>query len=392
MAETTGKTRKRLPAFVVVLISVVVTAALLLGAFALLMGRNGLAVVEGWVLARWIFVEEDADLQKVSDGALSGMVGALDDQWSYYVDEESYQALVTRRTNQYVGIGVSVNRTDPRGIFIVAVTANSPAQEGGLLPGEVITSVEGISAAGDGYEAAMELIPGEEGEERTLTVLSAAGEEREVVLVLGSIPVEVASGELLDGGVGVVRLKNFDDDAGAQFRQVTDELAAQGAQMLVFDVRGNGGGYVTELVEILDYLLPEDEVFRKTPRWGKEEISTSDESCIDLPFAVLVDRNSYSAAELFAAQLRESAGAVIVGEVTSGKGYSQRLYHLLNGGGIGLSGSTYRTGDGVSLIGTGIVPDSELSLSTEQEAYRAAGVLESGEDPQLQEAIRLLTE
>ena len=107
---------------------------------------------------------------------------------------------------------------------------------------------------------------------------------------------------------------------------------------------------------------------------------------------MLVDENSYSAAELFAAQLRESADAIIVGEVTSGKGYSQRLYHLLNGGGIGISTSTYCTGGGVSLIGTGITPDTVLSLTDEQEALRGAGALEVEDDPQLQEAIRLLTE
>jgi carboxyl-terminal processing protease len=118
----------------------------------------------------------------------------------------------------------------------------------------------------------------------------------------------------------------------------------------------------------------------------------SDEACVDLPFAVLVDEESYSAAEIFAAQLRESAGAIIVGEVTSGKGYTQRLYSLLNGGAAGVSISTYYTGGGVSLIGTGIIPDTVLSLTDEQEAMRAAGVLKSGDDPQLQEAVRLLGE
>lgn len=392
MAETTRKVRKRLPTFVVVLISVVTTAALLLGALTILMGRNGLAVMEGWVLAKWVFVEEDADLQEVSDSALYGIVQGLGDRWSYYVDEESYQSLMARRSNQYVGIGVTVNRTDERGLYIVAVVADSPAQVGGLVPGEVITAVDGVSAAGEDYETALSLIPGEEGEERTLTVLDTAGAEREVTLTLKSIPVEVASGELLDSGVGVVALKNFDTNAYTEFKRVTDELVEQGAQALVFDMRGNGGGYVSELTQMLDYLLPEGTVFQIDSRWGKVKKSESDENCIDLPFAVLVDENSYSAAEIFAAQLRESVAAPIVGEVTSGKGYSQRLYPLLNGGAASVSGSTYCTGAGVSLIGTGIVPDSVLSLTDEQEALRAAGALQSEDDPQLQEAVRLLTE
>ena len=131
-----------------VLVSVVLTAALLLGALAILMGWDGLAVMEGWVLARWIFVEEDVDLQRVSDGALDGMVNALGDRWSYYVTEEQYESLKVRRSNQYAGIGVTVDGSDERGLYVVAVKANSPAEEGGLLPGETITSVEGVSAAG----------------------------------------------------------------------------------------------------------------------------------------------------------------------------------------------------------------------------------------------------
>lgn len=392
MEETTRKQKKRLPTVVVVLISVILTAALMVGALAVVMGRNGLAVMEGWVLAKWVFVEEDVDLQAVSDGALDGMVYALGDYWSYYVNEESYQSLMVRRSNQYVGIGVTVNGADERGLYIVAVAANSSAEESGLLPGEIITVVEGMKVADVGYEAALNLIPGKEGEKRTLTVLDSAGAEREVTLRLKGIPLEVAFGKMLDNDVGLVRLKNFDSNAFAEFKRATDELVGQGAQALVFDMRGNGGGYVDELIRILDYLLPEGPVFQRDPRWGRAEVSESDAACIDLPFAVLVDENSYSAAELFAAQLRESVGAPIVGEVTSGKGYSQRLYPLLNGGAASVSRSTYCTGAGVSLIGTGITPDTVLSLTEEQEALRAAGALESGADPQLQEAIRLLTE
>lgn len=392
MSETTRKTRKRLPTFAVVLLSIVTTVAALLGALVILLGRNGLAVMEGWLLARWVFVEEDIDLQKVSDGALDGMIYALGDRWSYYIDEELYEYAKARDLNQYVGIGVSVNRSDERGLYIVAVVKKSPAEKAGLLAGEVITTVEGVSAAGEGYETALNLIPGKVGEKRILTVLDETGIEREVTVKLGNIPAEVASGELLDNGVGVVKLENFNTNAYSEFKRVTDELVEQGAEKLVFDMRGNGGGYVDELIRILDYLLPEGTVFQTDPRWGKVEKSKSNQACIDLPFAVLVDENTYSSSELFAAQLRESVGAVIVGEVTSGKGYSQRVYSLLNGGAAGVSTSTYCTGGGVSLIGTGIIPDTVISLTEEQEALRAAGVLESEADPQLQEAIRLLTE
>ena len=113
----------------------------------------------------------------------------------------------------------------------------------------------------------------------------------------------------------------------------------------------------TELTDILDYLLPEGPVFRQDHRWWFEVVSKSDEGCVDLPMVTIVNADSYSAAELLAAELREFGGAPVVGVQTSGKGYSQLTFPLLNGGAMGLSTAKYFTGEGVSLIGTGIVPD-----------------------------------
>ena len=148
-------------------------------------------------------------------------------------------------------------------------------------------------------------------------------------------------------------------------------------------MRSDPGGYVAELEKILDYLLPEGPVFTQKPRWWFQSVYQSDADCVDLPMAVLVNGGTYSAAELLAAQLRESAGAPIVGELTSGKGYSQVTFPLVNGGGVGLSTATYCTGSGHSLIGEGITPDVELALDGE--------VPLGGEgDNQLQAALELL--
>ena len=158
----------------------------------------------------------------------------------------------------------------------------------------------------------------------------------------------------------------------------------QGAESLIVDVRSDPGGYVAELEKILDYLLPEGPVFTQKARWWVESVYQSDADCVDLPMAAIVNADTYSAAELLAAQLRESVGAPIVGELTSGKGYSQVTFPLMNGGGVGLSTATYCTGSGHSLIGEGIVPDVELSLNE--------GAVMGGEDDnQLQAAIELLT-
>ena len=387
MRQSDTAARRRIPTAVTVLLSVVITLAVVAGAVIALLGRDGLAVVQGWLLARWAFVEEDADLSEAADQALSGMVTGLGDRWSYYVDEESYASLQDSRANEYLGIGVTVTTEREEGLSVLSVTPDGPADRAGVVAGDVITAVDGVSVAGEARFEGTGLIGGEAGTQQKLTLLGADGTTREVTVTLEYIQVAVVQGTMLDNGMGLVTIRNFNSRATEEFEAAVTELVEQGASALLFDVRNDGGGYVRELTQMLDFLLPEGPVFQSSPRWGSATVIESDADCIDLPFGVLVNGQSYSAAELFAAQLRESAGAPIVGEVTSGKGYSQRTFPLLNGGALGLSTARYSTGSGVSLIGTGLTPDMEVSLTEEEAAKLAAGQLAPEEDPQLQALI-----
>lgn len=387
MRQSDTAARRRIPTAVTVLLSVVITLAVVAGAVIALLGRDGLAVVQGWLLARWAFVEEDADLSEAADQALSGMVTGLGDRWSYYVDEESYAALQDSRANEYLGIGVTVTTEREEGLSVLSVTPDGPTDRAGVVAGDVITAVDGVSVAGEARFEGTGLIGGEAGTQQKLTLLGADGTTREVTVTLEYIQVAVVQGTMLDNGMGLVTIRNFNSRATEEFETAVTELVEQGASALLFDVRNDGGGYVRELTQMLDFLLPEGPVFQSSPRWGSATVIESDADCIDLPFGVLVNGQSYSAAELFAAQLRESAGAPIVGEVTSGKGYSQRTFPLLNGGALGLSTARYSTGSGVSLIGTGLTPDVEVSLTEEEAVKLAAGQLAPEEDPQLQALI-----
>lgn len=380
--------RRRLPTAVTVLLSVLATVGVMLGALTALLGRDGLAVLQGWLLVRWAFVEEDADLAQAADQALEGMVSGLGDRWSYYVDEEAYAELKESRANQYLGIGVTVSTQQEAGLTILSVTPDSPAERAGLSEGEIITAVDGELVSGEARFAGTDLMKGIAGSEKTLTVLDSRGAARQVTIILAQIRVAVVEGTLLENGMGLVAIRNFNTNASEEFTAVVNELVEEGATALLFDVRNDGGGYVQELTQMLDFLLPEGAVFQSTPRWGFASAIRSDADCIGLPFGVLVNGASYSAAELFAAQLKESAGAPIVGELTSGKGYSQNTFPLLNGGAIGLSTARYSTGSGVSLIGTGITPDVEVSLTEEENRMLKAGQLLPEADRQLQALIQ----
>lgn len=375
--------RAKLPTAIVIVTTAILTAALLLVGGIFLLGRDGLGVVQGWLLVRWTFVEKDADLTQAANQALDGMVEGLGDRWSYYVDQEGYAALKESRSNQYVGIGITVAFSREEGLLVIQINPEGPADQAGVQVGDVITAVDGVSVAGEARQAGVELIGGPPGTQQVLTLLSPQGSSREVTVTLDYVTVTTVKGELLENGMGLVTIANFNSGAAKEFKEVVTQLMDQGATALLFDVRGNGGGYVTELTTMLDFLLPEGDIFRHDPRWQPVEVTTSDAACVELPFGVLVDTGSYSAAELFSAQLRESAGAPIVGQVTSGKGYSQQTIPLANGGALGLSTAQYTTGGGLSLIGIGITPDVERDLTAEQTALLRAGTLERAEDAQL---------
>lgn len=377
--EEEQKRRPRLPGWAKILIAVALTLLVTVGGTLLLLGRSGLTLMQGYLLAKFAFVETDADLNKAVDQALAGMVEGLGDRWSYYLDPESYQSTLENRANNYVGVGVTINYEREEGLLVLEVVEDGPAHKAGVVVGDVITHVDGTSVAGEARYQASNLIAGEEGSQVQLTLLGEDGTSRTVTCTRQTLKSESASSKLLDDGVGYVRLDNFYSGAADSLREQVERMMEQGATSLVLDVRSNPGGYITELIDILDYMLPQGSVFVERPRWGSETVYESDEACVDLPVVVLVDANSYSAAELFAAQLRESAQVPIVGEVTSGKGYAQLTFPLLNGGGLGLSVSAYCTGSGHSLIGEGITPDVELALDTTD-----------GTDNQLQAALDLL--
>jgi len=166
-----------------------------------------------------------------------------------------------------------------------------------------------------------------------------------------------------------------------------------GALALMIDLRGNYGGYVSEVTEILDYLLPEGEIFVTVYRDGSESITRSDASFIDLPAVVLVDRNSFSGAEYVAALLREYDYAPIVGEQTTGKSRMQKPVELPGGGAINISFAEYLTKNRVSLHDAGgLTPDYEIVLSVDDMYLFQSGRLELDDDPQFQKALQVLND
>ena len=250
--EEQQKKRRRFPGWAKIVIAVVLTLVLTLGAVAgaavVVFGKDGITLMQGYLLAKFSFVETDADLSKAVDSALDGMVEGLGDRWSYYLDPESYQNTLQSRANNYVGIGVTVSYDREDGLLVQEVTEEGPAQQAGVKAGDVITHVDGTSVAGDARYEATDMIAGEEGTQVELTLLGEDGTTRTVTCTRQTLKSDSVSSKLLDNGVGYVRLDNFYSGAASSLSREVQSLMDQGATSLVLDVRSNPGGYVAELI------------------------------------------------------------------------------------------------------------------------------------------------
>ena len=335
---------------------------------------------------------DDYDEDTLADGAASGMVDATGDEWSYYLSADEVAAYEESMANAYVGVGITITEdAEAGGMRVEEVVSGGPAEEAGIRMGDLLLAVEGEDVLPLGIDGTRNLVRGEEGTHVNMH-FSRNGTEYDVSVERRSIETPVVTGELLDENIGYIKIDNFDERSAAETIAFVKDLIGQGAEALLFDVRFNPGGYADELVKVLDYLLPEGDLFRSVDYAGREEVDTSDASCVELPMAVLVNEDSYSAAEFFAAALQEYEWATIVGSQTYGKGNFQTAFYLSDGSMVNLSIGKYYTPGGKSLSETGVTPDVVVDLDDEQYALLYYSALEQADDPQFQAAIDTLTQ
>ena len=332
----------------------------------------------------------EVDRTKLNDAAASAMVDALGDRWSYYISAEEYGNYQNAMNNVTVGIGITVQALeDGSGYLVLSVTGNSPAVEAGLQKNDVILAADGKSLAGLTQSEASALLRGEANTQVRLTVRRGE-EEKEFTVTRKSFRIPVATYTMLEGNIGLVTIENFDARCAEETIAAIKALQEQGATALIFDVRNNPGGYKHEMVKVLDHLLPSGELFKSEDYRGSVEIDYSDDACVELPMAVLINGDSYSAAEFFAAALNDYDKAIVVGEKTTGKGYFQSTFELGDGSAVNLSIGKYYTPAGISLAGVGLTPEV-IEVVDEYTAYMiAVNALEPTEDPQILAAVNAL--
>ena len=332
----------------------------------------------------------EKDLEALEDAAANAMVKATGDRWSYYIPASEYEAYREQSENAYVGVGMTIQATeDESGFLILEVVPGGPAEEAGIQVKDLLIAVEDTDVRALAIADVRDLVKGKEGTHVSLTVLRQ-GTHETVSVQRRKVETPVATFELLENDIGLVTIENFDERCAEESIAAIEMLLEQGAEKLIFDVRNNPGGYAAELVKLLDYLLPEGDLFRTVRYDGKEHVDTSDADFLDIPMAVLVNASSYSAAEFFAAALGEYDAAIVVGEQTVGKGYFQTTYQLSDGSAVALSIGKYFTPKGISLAETGVTPDVVVTVEDSVAADIYYGLLTPHQDPQIQAAVKAL--
>ena len=352
--------------------------------------RGGLSKLEQLQeLIDYYYIEE-ADQTVLEDAAAAAMIAATGDRWSYYIPASEFASYIETQENAYVGIGITITvAEDGSGLQVMEVNPGSSAEEAGMQVDDVIIEIDGHEAAGMTTTGARELVRGKEGTTVQITV-RRADQVIPISVVRRRIEVAVATGVLLEGNTGLISIANFDDRCMDETVAAIESLQAQGAEKLIFDIRNNPGGYARELVKLLDYLLPEGDLFRTVDYAGREAVDRSKKDFLDMPMAVLVNRETYSVAEFFAAALQEYEAAVIVGEKTVGKGRFQSTFTMDDGSAAAISIGKYYTPKGVSLEGVGITPDVEVGVDEQTFVDIYYGQLAPMEDPQVLAALDAL--
>ena len=309
----------------------------------------------------------DEDMTKVEDGIYAGMMNGLGDPYTVYYTKEEYKALNEDTEGKYSGIGAVVSQNpNTKIITIVKIFDNSPANDAGLQVGDIIDKIDGEEVAGTDMDILVKTkIRGEEGTSFKMTVLR--GDDRKEVeldLIRRSIEVETVAGKMLDSNIGYIAVSQFDAVTSEQFKSNIESLQSQGMTKLIVDLRGNPGGLLDQVVDMLDYILPDGLVLYTEDKYGKREEYYSDGSHeLKIPMVVLVNENSASASEVFTATFRDFEWGTVVGKTTFGKGIVQNVLPLGDGTAVKITTQHYYPPSGYDLHKVGIKPDLEVDLN-----------------------------
>lgn len=332
----------------------------------------------------------DISVEDMRVGAYKGLLEGLGDPYTCYYTKEEYETLMESTQGTYCGIGAVVQQnTKTMYITIVKPYVDGPAYHAGMLPGDIIYKVDDVDVTGMEVDNVVSMMKGEEGTVVKVTVVrDGVSEPVELIITRGKIEIETVEHEMLENNIGYIQVSGFEEPTSKQFKDAIKELQAQGMQGLIIDLRDNGGGLLTTVVDMLDYILPKGLIVYTEDKYGnREEYCGTDKDVLDMPMVVMINGNSASASEIFAAAIQDYEAATLVGTTSFGKGIVQSILPLTDGTAVKITVSRYFTPKGVCIHGVGVTPDIEVELD---DSLKQMVVIPHEQDNQLQTAMDIL--
>lgn len=313
------------------------------------------------------------------DGAVKGMVEALKDQHSAYLDKDAMSTFMMHTEGEYGGVGIYLGQKNKE-LLVIAPMDGTPAERAGVKSGDRIMKIDGISTIDMDSDVAANKIRGKAGTVVKLTLLRGK-ETTELELKREIIEIKTVAGKMLADKVAYIRITAFNENTGAAFDKEWKKLEADGARAFVLDLRENPGGLLTECVDVAKHFIPKGPIVTVVNRSGSKEEYDSDLINQRFPLAVLVDGGSASASEIIAGAVQDTKSGTLIGEKTYGKGSVQTISRLGDGTGIKLTIAKYATPLNRFIDGKGIEPDIKVKLSEDASIAK---------DTQLDKALEIL--
>jgi carboxyl-terminal processing protease len=341
---------------------------------------------EAWGYVQSSFLGDIPSTQEMSYGAIRGAMGLLDDPYTFFVEPVAREQERESLQGTYGGIGASLTRPEEGGDIILEPTPGNPAEVAGILTGDVLLAVDGRAITPEmTVEEVSNLIRGEKGTTVVLTVLHpGAAEPVDIEVERGDILIPSVAYRILpeDETIGYIQLTRFSGESGAEVAQAIANLQEQGAEMLILDLRNNGGGLLDAAVEVADQFLDDGVILYQQTRGEDEKVYQADDdpAASDAPLVVLIDGGSASSSEILAGALQDRDRALLIGSSpTFGKGSVQLVYDLSDGSSVHVTASRWFTPDRHQIDGQGLQPDVPVTVTQED--------IDNGRDAVLNQAI-----
>ncbi|HBN28912.1 MAG TPA: S41 family peptidase [Clostridiaceae bacterium] len=331
---------------------------------------------------------EKIDDSKMVEGAIKGMVSALDDPYTVFMNKKEFDELKTSTQGSFTGVGIYIGDKDGK-IVVVAPIEDSPAEKAGIKSGDIITKVNGQEVSAKESDKAVSMMKGKAGTKVKITIYREGVGEKDIEVTREKIVFKTVKSEMLPDNIAYIRITTFDENTSKAFVSALDDMKSKGMKGLILDLRDNPGGLLDECKVVADKLLGKGTIVYTLDKDGKKEVLESDEDKINVPLVVLTNGGTASASEIVSGAVRDHKAGTLIGTTTFGKGLVQTVIPLIDGTGIKVTTARYYTPSGECIQKKGIKPDIEVPLPDNLKD-KPISELNRAEDVQLKKAIEVI--